>query len=292
MVETLDILLEEKRLFNYDLLFETMPDNKKISAVGRFIKYRDIGADYDPDNSSQLLRDICDRLWKDLCSKWFMQNNDGKILFDTMTSVQYIINSAMQLEEVMGKEEFKGCKLSKKQRYSKNYMIKVYNENSAYMDKLFEKYELHKLLIVYHTVGNHCPVPRFFNAARSGYNNSEHDFWDLTLMKIKEYYDCDKSTETVSRIIGDELLHHSGNAIACKEWLDFFGNWKTFVDANFFNVYVDNEYNVRPFWEGHSWENTSLPQDKDGLRNAVNEIIKRILSRGETIQLELKKNKH
>ncbi len=289
MAETLDILLEEKRLFNYDLLCETMPDNKETSPVGRFIKYRDIGADFDPDNSSQLLRDICDRLWKDLCSKWFMQNNDGKILFDTMTSVQYIINSAMQLKKVMEIEEFKDCKLTKNQRYSKNYMINVYNENSVFMEKLFEEYELDKLLRVYHTVGNHCPVPRFFNAARSGYNNSEHDFWDLTLMKIKEYYDCNKSTEKVSRIIGDELLHHSGNAIACKEWLDFFGNWKTFVDANFFNVYVDNNDNVRPFWEGHSWENTSLPQDKDELITAVNEIIDRILCRGKQIQLELNK---
>ncbi|WP_300664713.1 hypothetical protein [uncultured Acetatifactor sp.] len=64
--------------------------------------------------------------------------------------------------------------------------------------------------------------------------------------------------DEVWKILGEELLHGSGNALACKLWLDYFGSWNNFIEKNFMQDFVDVDiedgYKVRLFFKGHSWD--------------------------------------
>ena len=258
---------------------------KNKAPLDKYIEYKSNGNTYDPDSTSNILQEIYKLLWGELCSQWFMKKDDGMICSDNMTSAQNFVNQAMKKENYF--EEFPECKGTNQKNYSKQFMINVYNKHKNELTELFNEYNLNTLIKVYHTIGNYCPVPRYFNKARAGYMNADYDFWDLTLMKIKEYYDAGGKLEKESPIIYDELFKTRKNPLPCKAWLDYFGSWKEFVDSNFFNSYVDVDYNVIPFWEGHSWDNIGLPEDKGKFTEAVEGIRQRIILRGLKIECKL-----
>lgn len=296
--------MERKKteLADFDFMEDTMKKYSDLKGqndiVDLYIMYKD--GKFDPDLKSQLLQDIYGSLWNDITDKWFMKI-DGWIQSDTMTSAQNFINKGMELYDNdethnNGKRlsDIEGCWLANQKHYSTEFMKRVYKSGESekeFLKAVFEKYGLDELIATYHTIGNFCPVPCYFNGARSG-GYASHDFWDLTLMKIREYYLCDNSTEKVSRIIGDELLHHNGNALACKAWLDEFGNgiigWKNFVKFHYFDNYVDKDYNVIPFWEEHDWDHNSISNDTKKFTEAIQEITRRIKSRGEIIIAAIK----
>lgn len=287
MNKEVEKLLNEQSLYYYDLLNETMhdiPDIENKAPLVKYIEYKRNGNTHDPDSKSNILQEIYKLLWGDLCDKWFMQPSericsDKRICSDNMTSAQNFVNQAMKTEK-LPKE--KGQK-----HYSKKSMLKYYDNKKSQMRELFKSYGLDELVSVYHTIGNYCPVPRFFNSARAGYMNADYDFWDLTLMKIKEYYDPESDPEKKSSIIYDELFKTRKNPLPCKAWLDYFGSWKKFVNNNFFNSYVDDDYNVIPFWVGHSWKNIGLPENKKEFKKAVENIRQRIILRGLKIECKL-----
>lgn len=282
MNKEVEKLLNKQSLYYYDLLDETMhniPDIENKAPLVKYIEYKRNGNTYDPDSKSAILQEIYKLLWGELCSQWFMKKDDGMICSDNMTSAQNFVNQAMKTEK-LPKE--KGQK-----HYSKKSMLKYYDNKKSQMRELFKSYGLDELVSVYHTIGNYCPVPRFFNSARAGYMNADYDFWDLTLMKIKEYYDAERNLQNDSRIIYDELFKTKKNPLPCKAWLDYFGSWKKFVNNNFFNSYVDVDYNVIPFWEGHSWNNIGLPENKKEFKKAVENIRQRIIRRGLKIECKL-----
>ena len=266
------------------------------SVIEKLIFYKNAKGKYDPDSASEKLQNVYKEKWNSVKSQWFMnekmkENSNEKICSDTMTSVQVIINRAMKLYDEKTEEkkikELYG-KWGKNQEYSYKVFNVVYNEKEGGKDiieKLFKDTDITRLLEMYHTIGNYCPVPCYFNAARSG-TSAMHDFWDLTLMKIREYYtECDGSEISIAKILGG-LLHNSGNIITCKAWLDYFGKgeygWENFIKENYLEDYIDGDREVKPFWEGHSWKD-SLPNDLDTLKDGVNEIVDRIEKRGNRI---------
>lgn len=283
MNKEVEKLLNEQSLYCYDLLDETMSDMNNKAPLDKYIEYKRNGNTYDPDSKSEILQEIYKLLWGELCDKWFMQQSE-RICSDNMTSAQNFVNQAMKTEK-LPKE--KGQK-----HYSKKSMLNYYDTNESQMRELFKSYCLDELVSVYHTIGNYCPVPRYFNKARAGYMNADYDFWDLTLMKIKEYYDAERDPKEESRIIYDELFKTKKNPLPCKAWLDYFGSWESFVDRNYFGSFVDDDYNVIPFWEGHIWKGHSrkkigLPEDKGKFTEAVEGIKQRITSRGQEIESRL-----
>ena len=166
---------------------------------------------------------------------------------------------------------------------------------------IYDQYPaMRKFLDLCHTIGNYCPVPVGFNASRSGYK-ALHDYWDLTLMKIRKWY-----REKDDAILV-ELLHQRCEALSnCKEWLIWFeknakekgkkDGWHNFVDTLFMQDYVKDyekgNYEVKPFWEGHTWETpkltfvTETEEGNDNL-NVINkrleEINRRVVARSNRI---------
>lgn len=249
----------------------------------------------DPDSASELLQEIYKRLWPDLEKQPFMLQAGGKIASDTMTSVQASLNEAMKAfaaDEDMVKIYKKG-----KIYYSQKGAIALAaNEDKTHFcEKLKKKYPtLEQFIALFHTIGNYCPVPAKFNSARSGaYAN--YDYWDLTLMKIWEWYHSTGSEGERDALIRDDLLHGSGSASNCILWLKMFGDgesgWRNFVNTLFMQDYVDvdKDYKPTPLWEGHSWESITLPVDQ--CEEFFAEVASRIMARSKRMVEALRNSK-
>lgn len=182
-----------------------------------------------------------------------------------------------------------------------------------------DKSPLPRLLNICHTIGNYCPVPKKFNGARSEWG--EYDYWDLTLMKIREWYlTADKlSIYERDQLLSRDLLHDKGDALGCMRWLECFGpgekGWHNFVDTLLMQDYVYNEddgidqdnekyYDVKPFWSKHGWkvfwskdgwkedENRiiGMPENTEEINQGLKEICSRIEARSKRIIDALQKN--
>lgn len=220
-----------------------------------FELYGNIG---DPDTESRLLQTIYSVLWPEIKEKKgeYMVNR-GWICSDTMTSVQTTLNAFIgsRMPEVL--EQYGVNRVSNKM------CIELYRTNRSFRKMLKSSENLLHFIEVYHTVGNFLPVPKGFNVARSGYFGS-HDYWDLTLMKIKEYYD----TKAAVGGFGDpfmnpaikvmELLHCSNEVICCCRWLNSFAGWEDFICKNFLQDFVDEDNQPIPLCTGHSWDCTQI----------------------------------
>lgn len=286
--------LEEKELDEY---------KTKETAIDKFIYYKEKAVParekYDPDLASKKLQNVYKEKWNSVKFQRFMnekmeENSKEKICSDTMTSVLMITNRAMKLydenNEPKGqiKKLFKDImKLSDKEVENQKHSLKVLSvvykdaKGKEIIERLFDSTGITRLLEMYHTIGNYCPVPCGFNGARSSDTcDAKHDFWDLTLMKIRGYYISGKEERL------DELLHKKGNKEACKEWLEYFGKgecgWENFIISNYLTDYVDQDKEVKPFWKSHDWENP-LPNDLITLSIGVSEIADRIEKRGKRI---------
>lgn len=221
----------------------------------------------DPDLASELLQDIYSHLWieiwKNKCE--YMINRKGWIYSDTMTSAQTVlndyINNVGKFEDARSKikEEF-----GPKANASTITCVWLYKNDLQFQSLLGKDKNLVDFINAYHTIGNFIPVPYGFNSARSGAYAS-YDYWDLTLMKIKEYYDVSKSSsgndvtnnESAQMKIIKELLHNSDSEdeiISCYRWLNSFKAWKDFIDINLLQDFVDENYQVKQLCTGHSWE--------------------------------------
>lgn len=267
----------------------------------------------DPDNSSEMLQEIYKILWPIITKKQFMKNSDFWIASDTMTSVQYSLKAATSIYKYRMNEDFTKIYIRGKTPWnnrepgiSTNVGIELAaNDITTHFCELLKKDypHLEGFISSYHTIGNYCPVPSGFNVPRS--NGGKYDYWDLTLMKIYEWY-CtydDKIDEDKrDNLIQYGLLHGRGAALNCKKWLESFGRgkigWYNFVNTLFMQDYVytdDDEevksnqksyYEPKPFWEGHNWENIALPIDK--CDEFFETVTDRILNRGKRMVETLK----
>lgn len=265
----------------YFIYRSPQPGGKEIypAAVAAIEKnYQLYGQVGDPDAKSNLLQSIYSLLWPEIQEeKSGYMMYQGWIYSDTMTSCQSVLNNYVKsrMPEVLERYDAKNV--------SNLMCIELYEADAAFKKLLEESEDLEHFIAVYHTLGNYLPVPYGFNKARSGYYGS-HDSWDLTLMKIKEYYDA---REEISSHSGElsacppeikimELLHCSKEIISCYQWLNSFAGWKDFIAKNFLQDFVGENHQPIPFCEGHSWEYPRISDNFDEFfRNAWQMIEKR-----------------
>lgn len=240
----------------------------------------------DPDSSSKLLQQVYKKLWPEFFEKSYMADGEGRIASDTMTSAQNKVNKVMNC---FLKDRQLGSIYKGEHAYaSTNSSIAL----TAVMGEYFHR-KLHTtcpnlkmFLDLYHTIGNYCPVPAGFNGARSGYQ-ANYDYWDLTLMKIREWF-YNRDDEFNDQLLKCQLLHNHGDWEKCKSWLNGFeksrskkgkDGWHYFIDTLYMQDYVDDNYHVKPFWEGHSWRNIALPDSMEQMNKALETINTRIAMR-------------
>lgn len=282
----------------------------------------------DPDVGSDLLQEIYDLLWGELTAQPFMRQTldtyqretgeemeeetekkmeKGIAASDTMTSAMVRFADAMKLvidkdhpaqagvdPVISSIQEIYGACEQGQRWWSVNFSIIVEAALGGGLGRLADSCypSMRKFLSMTHTIGNYCPVPVEFNGARSGHFAS-HDYWDLTLMKIHDWYMAAEGTapeeqkkEEQDRMIR-ELMHDRGNHENCRKWLSYFGagsdGWHHFVDTLYMQDYVDKNYSVKPFWKGHGWDSTGLPQDQDAVDKGLAEIVRRIVARAGRI---------
>lgn len=263
----------------------------------------------DPDVDSELLQDIYRKIWPDL----YCEEGQGPCS-DTMTSVQYTVDDYFERYIESSTEKANREQIlsepGRKQKCTLRYLIDLWAKTDPELGECIEKSavrlqkipEIANFLGAFHTLGNYCPVPSGFNAPRSFFG--KYDFWDLTLMKIKEWY-CSaglKSEDERQNMIRHELFHGNayGDVSSCIKWLGRFGTgmvgWRSFIDYFYLNDWVDEDYEVKPLWDGHSWENPLLPEGKDDTEDDMEDFFReyfleyerRIHRRAETIICVLK----
>ena len=244
---------------NYDFTDDCTRDlnYKNMNGYEKYFAYKAWDNVKDPDSSSILLQEIYKILWPELEQKVFMKGKEW-ICSDTMTSVQHTLTK--YYEETFPNEVKEYMSNNPRQRFVSAKMCKaMYEQFNTVSSHLDSNTHLKRFISLYHTLGNYSPVPAGFNVARSGVGySSDYDYWDLTLMKIKKYFDLRKRSfsqlaDDVNQIVS--LLHFEEIINNCLKWLDEYDSWENFVEKNYFQDYVDDEGEVIPFCDGHSWEN-------------------------------------
>lgn len=255
------------------------PEGKEVYPIAvsviekNFKLYGHIG---DPDSESRLLQNIYSLLWPEIKEqkKEYMVNKREWIYSDTMISIQTTLNNYVgkQMPEVI--KEY-GVK-----RISNKMCIELYESNPAFRKLLNESEDLARLITVYHTLGNYMPVPFGFNIARSGVCGS-HDYWDLTMFKIKEYYDARIAQSgygeflVIPELKIMELLHCDCSFVCCFKWLNSFDGWEDFIKKNFLQDFVDANNQPIPLCKGHSWDWPQVQNFEEFFRNSWQCIEKR-----------------
>lgn len=267
---------------NYDFTDETANNllckintymNNQTTTFEKYIIYKMYLECIDPDVMSDQLQEIYKKKWDEKYLNSCRKARNS-VFSDTMTSVQGLLHSYYGSELCNKndkiKDEIKKYKEEnnlKSFSFSKNTMFTMFTEIKKYPE--FEKTiavkdEVNDFISRYHTIGNYIPVPQYFNKNRSsnkgiGRGWKNYDMWDLTLLKIIEYYDLKKENKDAVNVLM-QLLHcsdkNSGIIVSAKNWLDSYENKKEFIDMNYLNPYVNKEYNIKnDFRKIHTWEN-------------------------------------
>ena len=228
----------------------------------------------DPDNGSELLTEIYDRLWP-----FMYDEKKGRFWSDTLSSVQYTMADIFEvLIETRESRNYRYSMPHKQNcsiQYIIDYLSKITTEGKVEDRVKSAAAEIEKVkgvdlfLSAWHTLGNYCPVPEGFNAPRS--NFGKYDFWDFTLTIIRKWYLLE-NVFAKEKLITEDLFHFNkkGNVEECTRWLSQFGDgengWEKFVDTFFFQdwVYcevdkVNTYYDVVPLSPSHIYDNALTP---------------------------------
>lgn len=255
------------------------PDGKEIYPIAVSVmekNYQLYGKIGDPDSESKLLQNIYSHLWpeiKELKSE-YMVNSNSWIYSDAMISIQTTLNNYIgrKMPEVFKKYGVK--------KVSNKMCIELYETDSAFRKLLDKSEDLSHVIAAYHTLGNYIPVCCGFNIARSGYYGS-YDYWDLTLMKIKEYYDIRAAQSGSGDFLNSpevkimQLLHCDREVVSCCKWLNSYDGWKDFINKNFLQDFVDVNNRPIPLCKGHSWEYPQVQDFDEFFKNTWQIIEKR-----------------
>lgn len=247
----------ENNPVQFDLSNDCTKDVSYVCREGydKYFAYKTQNSVGDPDLKSVLLQEIYKLLWAEALSQEWM-NVRGWIQSDTMTSVQFTMAEYMKDTFCTEVKQYM-CENPRQRYVSVNMCKAMYEGMSTVNSQLNGNENFLRFVSVYHTIGNYVPVPRGFNTARSG-NFGSHDYWDLTLMMIKEYYDLRDKKKIFRKqpeVVLEVLLNSPDSIYTCKSWLDFYESWNEFVEKNYFQDYVDRNGNVIPFCKGHAWGN-------------------------------------
>lgn len=214
-------------------------------------------------------------------------------------------------ELVYQAEVYRGDSMTSIWTSLKEYTKLYLGVNSIALDDEWEHYifrnrsKLHisknfgKFLSLGHSVGNFNPVPLNFNTSRSHFG--KRDYWDLTLIQIREWYtdqSRNQSDEALAILLGQEILPGKINETInyTKQWLKSFNSWDQFVSAHYFEPFVENG-KVIPFYPGHNFYKSvqkTLEDFETLFLNCSTMIEKRgrlILKETPTIKADEPKNK-
>ncbi|CEG27151.1 hypothetical protein [Bacillus sp. B-jedd] len=128
--------------------------------------------------------------------------------------------------------------------------------NFEFFSKVHNVEELQRFAVLTHTIGNIVTVPYGFNAGR-GHN----DYWDWGLKLLQ----C---------------------------FLEPIGAWENFVNIYHLSCYVDNEYEVIPYWENHLAPNIRLlPKNEFDIIRFLKHVNFCIEKRGENMMNDFNKKR-
>ena len=275
---TNDVLEDKKVSGKYKKLKEEYLNG--VDPLEKYIMYKTVFK-IDPDSNEGLLKDIYQKIWDDKILEYCISNDKIKYYSDTMTSAQNLLSNYYMSS---CSEEWDKYKAKEK---VKNFSIKIFDKMLKNKDKYpqfkeaFSKKNVVEFIKYYHTLGNYIPVPKGFNVARSGIFAS-HDMWDITLEKIKQYYDTKQKSNNFSESLEIilELLHMKDTIKSTINWLDKFGSWENFVEQNFLKEenghrnYVDEKYNINKLAK-HNFSKPKLEKEEYlNYFGALTEIIK------------------
>ena len=252
----------------------------------------------DPDSGSTLLREIYSELW-DESNLRYCRKEEGIIQGETMNTPNTTLDVWYKfVEEIipMYKNERERVILSSggRQRISIRYILSRYIKDTRGQSELFDKVEGMRFFVsIYHTLGNFIPVPADCNAPRGFNNHKIHDYWDLTLKIIYDYYVCGE--DNIKDIVGES------RSVLYKQWLDSFreddskkGSWKCFVEKNYLQDFVDGYdadggYGMpKELWEGH-FTGEILPAKMEQIEQFYVNASSFITARSTRMLLKLRK---
>lgn len=198
-----------------------------------------------------LMTVIYKALWADVIGNKDRSRISGE-RGDTMTSFQTALNLAIRQAD-----EARPFGLRRAGAYSQSYCTALYCGERDFCERMGKIPGLRDFAARVHTIGNFLPVPAGFNCARAGVQKKGdlslwHDYWDLTLMKIKEWYDAEGDSRDA---VLWELLHGSKDDMeSSRQWLAYFGTWERFTEENYMQDFVDGGGTPILFCAGHDWE--------------------------------------
>lgn len=221
----------------------------------------------DPDNGSELLQDVYRFLWP-----FMIDESKNKFWSDTLSTVQYTMADVFEMyiesDEAKAKRQALGVRQKCSIRYILDYFSNIEgdkdirNKISMAAKKIKNIHNMEGFLSAWHTIGNYCPVPKGFNSPRS--NFGKHDMWDLSLMKIRQWY-LTSNTILKEKILAEDLFHFNkkGDVISSTKWLEQFGDgqegWVNFVNTFYFQDWVNKDYEVLPLCANHDWTYAFTP---------------------------------
>jgi len=154
----------------------------------------------------------------------------------------------------------------------------LYKDKFVYNDK-----ELNEFSIMTHTLGNFIPVyvkKTSKNSWSSPFNGPRYiftlDYWDITLLDIKKYYDEDLTPSYIKN---------------SERWLESFGSWENFIERNYLQSFLeddkDTSSNPKEFWKGH-FERRKTPPNKTQAYEFLKFVYSAIKKRGNLMYSVLK----
>ena len=230
-----------------------------------------------------LMKQVYKTLWRDPIENMEDSRISGES-GDTMTSFQTLLNLAIRQFDAERPFAVKrqGC-------YSQSYCAALYAaDRTGLLGRLDAFPGLRDFAAAVHTVGNFLPVPPGFNQARAGWPEKDgslenwHDYWDLTLTKIWEWYALGGGPEAREVLV--RLLHCEWDVRECERWLTYFRSWDRFVAENYLQDFVDENGIPIPFCAGHTWVKP-VPGDLGAFFAAAAELI---LKRGRRMTAALR----
>lgn len=289
-------------LLNYDLKNEFANNNYREveNPIEKFLIYKLIKTDIgniDVYNNAKVKREKDKQLYVAIEDPDWKSNNEGILkyvyslsgmrneynpLSDAMTSILTPIASAYELflePDLKANNKYGNKRITIKQllemRGSKDYDI---------INKLTEIKELNEFAQLGFTIGNYIPVPPGFNCERS--NGGKNDSWDLTLMKICEWFNKEDDD-----VIFVDLLHDKcGKKENVLNWLKSYGNkengWENFIINNYLQDFVDEDLNPIEFCDNHNWKHINI----DDPVKYMCTCSKCICKRGERIIANIKQH--
>ena len=278
----------------------------------------------DPDANSSLLQEIYRKLWNTSILKLC---NDKTIHGDTMNSVNTTLNEYVKFiflefdrfydaKEIDGQCTDKDGKLLKA---IKEETLEIYYQAREDFTRkcIQENKGLDEFLKASYSLGNFIPVP--FESGGGKFNTPRYkttnDYWDLTLLRIYNWYkeneslekdailekienecDCNKNKE-LCLLLG----RNCANVKLCIKWLCEFGSWDSFVKKNYMQSFVIEEGNGNygeplKLWEGHfdryedgTFKNP-LPLCKEQCEEFFKNATERIKERSENMAEKFQQN--